>query len=366
MAKKPIANETFTQFLERQYGVGITTTADTIVEKPRDVLKTILSLDIALSGGIPDGRIVLLSGKPKAGKTYLCLQILKNAILAKRDAFYFNVERRCSPEQVKQVCGDTAKQLKWIESTQDSILSAEDWLSILERAIKDHPRAVIVVDSLAQLSTMAEQTEAFGSNKDMAGTPKLLYSFFRRMQQIIDNNDVILIFISHVITSRNPRGKKWVEKGGVGIQYASSVWINTDWFSLWQPNSETNEIDGQDVNIRVMASALGKPYMPCTMPLRYGVGVDVIRDIIVNAENLGLISKAGAWYSIPIFGEDKYHGIPKLQIFLTNNPEKADELEKKIRELLLPGVSYDGSKTNKRKNSESSDKKQSAKNSVKV
>lgn len=364
MAKKQIANETFDQFLERQYGVGVTTTADTIVQKPRDILKTILSLDIALNGGIPDGRIVLLSGKPKAGKTYLCLQILKNAILAKRDAFYFNVERRCSAEQVKQVCGDTAKELKWIESTQESILSAEDWLNILERAIKDHPKAVIVVDSLAQLSTMAEQTEDFGANKDMAGTPKLLYSFFRRMQQIIDSNDVIVIFISHVITSRNPRGKKWVEKGGVGIQYASSVWINTDWFSLWPPNSETNEIDGQDVNVRVMASALGKPYMPCTIPLRYGVGVDVIRDVIVNAENLGLISKAGSWYSIPMFGEEKYQGIPKLQNFLTENPDKADELEKKIRELLLPEVSYDAGEIDKRENDKSSNKKQSAKSTV--
>ncbi|KKK59796.1 hypothetical protein LCGC14_3030800, partial [marine sediment metagenome] len=48
----------------------------------------------------------------------------------------------------------------------------------------------------------------------------------------------------------------------------------------------------------------------------------------------------GSWYSIPAFGEEKYQGIPKLQNFLTENPEKADELEKKIRDLLLPGVVY--------------------------
>ncbi len=335
MANKNL-DESFDEFLHRQYGEGITTTAEAIIQRPRDVLKTILSLDIALNGGIPDGKTVLLSGKPKAGKTYLCLQILNNAINDNRPAFYFNIERRCSPEQLRQVCGKNASKLKWIESTSDAILSAEDWLNILERAIKDHKKAVIVVDSLAQLSTLAEQSELLGKVKDMAGTPKLLASFFRRMQQVIDSNDIILIFISHVITSRSPYGKKWIEKGGVAVQYASSVWMNTDWFALWKSNPETNEIDGQDVNIRIMASALGKPYLPCTIPIRFGVGVDRIKDIIVNAENLGLIAKAGAWYSIPAFGEEKYQGIPNLYKFLQNDKDKIDALEKEIRAILLP------------------------------
>jgi len=121
MAKRKVENENFDSFLKRQYGEGISTTAHTIVQRPRAVLKTILSLDIALNGGIPEGKTVLLSGKPKAGKTYLCLKILNNAIDDGKESFYFNIERRCSPEQVKQVCGDNIKKLKWIEFQESNV-----------------------------------------------------------------------------------------------------------------------------------------------------------------------------------------------------------------------------------------------------
>jgi len=359
--KKKIENESFDQFLKRQYGEGILTKADVIAQKPKNVLKTSLSLDIALSGGIPEGKVALISGKPKAGKTYLSLGILNNAINAGREAFYLNIERRCTTEQVQQVCGENINKLKWIESTAQSILTAEDWLTILERALKDHPGAVVVVDSLAQLSTMVEQSESLGANKDMAGTPKLTSSFFRRMSDIIDINNNILIFISHMITNRDPASrKKWVEKGGVGIQYACSVWINATWFELWKTNKDTNEIDGQNIHLKIICSALGKPYIPCAVPIRYGAGVDNAMDVAVNAENLGLIEKAGAWYSIPMFKSSddaipKWQGMASLCGFLNENPEKLEELEAEVRKILLPDVQY-GSQTDKRRDDEDKSK----------
>jgi recombination protein RecA len=344
VAKKQPKAESFDEFLTRQYGDGVVTTASAVIDRPRKVLPTVLSLDIALNGGIPEGKIVLMSGRPKAGKTYLCLKILHNAIADGRHAFYFNIECRCGEQQVQQVLGDDSKHLRWIESTDETILTAEDWLNILERAIKDHPGAVIVVDSLAQLSTLVEQSEDLGYKEMTGGPAKLLSSFFRRMQSVIDTNNVILIFISQLITNRDPRGKKWIEKGGVAVQYSSSVWINAHWFKLWQPRTDNGEIDGQDVNFRIMASALGKPYMPCTVPVRFGVGVDCMRDLVINAENLGLVTKAGAWYSIPTFGEEKYQGVQNLIAHLAENPEKADKLEAKVREVVLP----DASETEKR------------------
>ena len=86
----------------------------------------------------------------------------------------------------------------------------QQWLHTLERSIKDHPGSVIVVDSLAALSTAAEQEALTGESRDMAGVPKLLAAFFRRMAEIIDPLNVTLIFISQLTTNRQPgRKPRW-------------------------------------------------------------------------------------------------------------------------------------------------------------
>lgn len=336
--KKQIETENFDQWLKREHGDDILISANDIVDRKRDILSTILSLDISLSGGIPDGSTCLLSGKPKAGKTSLCLHILRNAIELGRPAFYFDIERRCKAGLLSTVRDLKLDDLHMIREN-DEDFSAEQWLNILERAIKSHPKAVIVVDSIAMLSTLAEQTENIDDHKDMmrGGSPKLLSKFFRRMQRVIDSNDIVIIFISQLMTNRDPFSKvKWIEKGGVGIQYAVSVWINVSWVRPWKKNEETQAPDGHDIMCRIVTSALGKPFLPCSIPLRYGQGLDRAMDIITNAENLGLIQKTGAWYSIPNFSkEDKFHGLDNMRSWLLDNPKRLDQLEHEIRSLVF-------------------------------
>lgn len=342
-SKEKVVDESFDKFLERQYGEGIITTADKVLDKKRDVLKTVLSLDIGLSGGIPSGSTVLISGKAKAGKTSLCLEVLKNAIEADRPAFYVDIERRCSHSLLKTIQGLNVEKLKIIKSTQEKELSAEEWLRILEQVIKDNKRAVVVVDSLAVLSTLAEQSELLGESKDMSGVSKLMASFFRRIQSVLDNNDVILIFISQLMTNRDPRGKKFVEKGGMAVQYSNSVWININWVKRWDRDPDKNAPLGHDIQVEVQCSALGAPYLPCEIPLRYGFGIDTAKDVIQNAENLGLITKSGAWYIIPsILNEEKeprkFQGLDNTREFLINNPQELNRLEDEIRNILLPEI----------------------------
>lgn len=334
--KKSIRNESFDEWLSREHGLNVLVSAYDIAERKRDILHTILSLDIALSGGIPDGTICLLSGKPKIGKTSLCLHILKNAIRDKRPAFYLDIERRCKAGLLKTIHGLDMTELKMIREDEESF-SAEQWLNILERIIKDQKKSVVVVDSIAMLSTLMEQSEALGAGKDMAGPPKLLAAFFRRMQQTIDKNDIIIIFISQLMTNRDPTSRvKWVEKGGLAIQYAVSAWINATWAKTWDKNPETGAPDGHNIHCRIMTSALGKPFLPCVIPLRYGEGLDKTLDIINNAENLGLIQKAGAWYSLPMLTEERFQGIFKLREWLLNHESKVCQLENEIRSMVFP------------------------------
>lgn len=344
MAKKIRDNtsESLDDFLRRAYGDGIMETADkALAPRPRSVLKTPLSLAVALNGGIPDGTVCLITGKAKIGKTTLCLELVKNAQEEGRLTYYINIERRCTPSLLSTIRGLDQSKLHVIPHRTDQPLTAEDYLNIIERIIKTQKRALIIVDSLAMLSTMAEQEELIGSKKDMAGSAKLMSSFFRRMQQIVDTNDTIVVFISQLMTNREPRGKKWLEKGGVAVQYACSVWLTASWAKMWEKNPEKDAPDGHDIHITVQSSAMGRPHLPCSLPLRYGVGIDKYRDIVVNAENLGLIEKAGAWYSIPMFKDDKgnpvkFQGLARLTTYLIDNHDKADLLEKEIRDILLP------------------------------
>lgn len=340
--KKPaIENESLDTFLERIYGKGIVASAaEALPPRTRDVLNAPLSLDIALGGGIPDGTICLITGKQKGGKTTLCLQLLKNAQLLDRPTYYINIERRCTPSLLATIPGLDPSRLQVIPHKPDKPLTAEDYLNIIERITKTQKKAVVVIDSIAALSTLTEQEDQIGSNRDMAGPAKLLASFFRRAQQIVDSNDIILIFISQMMSSRDPRGPKYIEKGGAAIQYACSVWLKITYTKQWDRNPETNAPDGHDMHITVQSSALGRPFLPCVLPLRYGIGIDNVRDIVTNAENLGLIEKAGAWYSIPMFSDDdnppKFQGLAKLSNFLKENPDKLKQLEAEIRDVVLP------------------------------
>jgi recombination protein RecA len=339
--KPKIDDETLDEFLVRMYGEDIIATADkALPPNTREVLNTPLSLDIALGGGIPDGTVCLITGKPKTGKTTLCLELLKSAQLLNRPTYYINAERRCTPALLSTIQGLDPSRLQVIPHQIDKPLTAEDYLNIIERVAKTQEKAVIVVDSLAALSTMAEQQEDIGSNRDMAGPAKLLSAFFRRAQQIVDSKNVILIFISQMISNREPRGPKYIEKGGLAIQYACSVWLKVTWAQQWDRNTETNAPDGHNMHITVQSSALGRPFLPCVLPLRYGMGIDSIKDVVTVAENLGLVIKAGAWYSLPLFTEDdeipKFQGLARLSNFLRDNPDKLAMLDKEVRDIVLP------------------------------
>lgn len=360
MSKALLPKLAFQDFIKKQYGKNILFPADQLVDRPRRVLKTVLSLDIALSGGIPEGTVVLFSGKAKAGKTTISLHIAKNAIDEGRPVFYVNIEKRLTASLLKTINGLDPSKLQIVSSEEGVNLSAEQWCDIMERIIKDNKDAVVIVDSVAMLCTLAEQSESIGDNKDMAGVPKLLASFMRKNIPVVDNNNVTLIFISQYQTNRDPGSrKKHVEKGGMAIQYACSTWINVDWVQLWERDKTINAPLGHNVHLKIISSALGSPFLPCEVPLRFGKGVDVFMDLVIQCENLGVIEKSGAWYNFSdekISG-DKFQGIDNICKFLKENPDQFRSVENIVRNMVLPDVN----KVNERKTKENKPEKVSEK-----
>ncbi len=331
--------ETWKNWLKKEFGEDISTTADQIMRETELIIPSLLSLDIALDGGIPQGSMVLLTGKEKVGKSSLALKIVANAMdVYDSPALYLRVE-------VDRVTGSLLKTIEGLDELAakgmqvvpkkgiDQPLTAQDYLKTAERFIKEVKHGVVVLDTIAALSTQVEMTEDVGANKEMGGAPKLLHSFCRKVQQACFHNCTTLIFISHFQTVRDPMSrKKTIEKGGLAPKQYCSVWISARWEQLWQASKEDERCLGKDVHFDIKNSALGPPGKPCVLGLRYGKGYDHELDIINQSINWGLIEKAGAWYS---YQGEKVQGRDKL-IKLIKNKGMIEKLDHQIRKMVIP------------------------------
>jgi recombination protein RecA len=282
-------------------------------EKQGRIFNTCLSMDIALSGGIPEGISVLLSGKPKVGKTTLALHYVQKCHMTDPDkkCFFFDVEGRLRTELLDCFPNINKDNLSIIRSNDSKILTAEDYLNLIYETLKDYPKCICILDSVAALCPEAELSSNIGDSVKMASTATLMYKMFRRVSQILSVTQSTFIALTHMISNPSPGiGKRSFSVGGNAPQYGASVWIEAPWKTDIKDNAD-NKI-GQIANFTVVSSALGAPGSMVPVPIIYGKGVDEEVDLFNVAQDFGLISRAGAWYSI----EPSTFGIEQEQIKL--------------------------------------------------
>lgn len=272
---------------------------DLLREEEGRIFRTTVSLDIALSGGIPEGTSVLLSGKPKIGKTTLALHYVQQCHRKdpSKKAFFFDVEGRLRTELVACFPDINRENLNIVRSNSNKILSAEDYLNLIFQTLKDNEHCICILDSIAALCPEGELSSNIGDSVKMAGTATLMYKIFRRVSQILPVTHSTFIALTHMIANPNPGpGKKSATVGGNAPQYGASVWLEAAWKQ--DINDSANKTIGQNAHFSVIASALGAPGAEVTVPIIYGRGVDEHMDLFNICCELGLIQKAGAWYSI--------------------------------------------------------------------
>jgi len=282
-------------------------------ENQGQIFGTCLSLDIALSGGIPEGVTVLLSGKPKVGKTTLALNYVQECHkkCPDKQCFFFDVEGRLRSELLDCFPYINRENLSIVKSNDIKILTAEDYLNLIYETLKDYPKCVCILDSVAALCPEAELSSNIGDSVKMASTASLMYKMFRRVSQILSVTQSTFIALTHMVANPNPGiGKKSYSVGGNAPQYGASVWLEAPWKEDIKDN--TNKSIGQIAHFNVISSALGPPGSHVPIPITYGQGVDHEVDLFNVAQDFGLIKRAGAWYSI----EPSELGIPGDEIKL--------------------------------------------------
>jgi len=319
-------------------GSELKTTEDIVSVSPR--------LDIVLGGGIPGGSFVNIAGDPKCGKTITSLCILRNAQRSGRPCFYFNIEGRLKTRDINGIRGLDTSKVKIIRSYRDDkkgvtrIHTAEEYLQIAEYIVNTVPHAVLVLDSVSQLASEKEKDGDIGTQFRAPGAV-LMSQFCRKVSNVVPVNDTIIVSILHLISNTSGFGASKVPSGGRKIAYACDIGLLAKTFKLKKAGGKddddgTQPAIGQEVLWQTTSTGICAPGQQITSYIRYGVGIDETLEIIKLAIDAGFITKAGAWYTVEHNEEShKIQGEEKLCVFLEDNPEIFDSINKQVRDMLF-------------------------------
>lgn len=321
----------------KKYG-EIAMPASMLVEHTGEYISSsLLGMDIGLNGGIREGTWVHIAALPKTGKTSFCLGLAASAQKMGKNVYWVDVEGRLQTELLDCIDGLDKEKMQVIKSSIDKVLSAEDYLSIIETLLTDDPGCVVFLDSLAVLCPEVELAAEM-NEMQRATVPKLMYKFLRKISPILSTTKSNFVSITHLQANPSGYGSPFKEVGGYASNYGASYW-------MMGISSKKVEVGGKnvgkDTTFRIMATSSGPPDAEPVVPVRYGRGCDKYADMARIAEEMGFVKKGGAWYEVLLEDFKKDGKYPKLQgeanlvKYLEDNKDAFDMLDKNIRTLVF-------------------------------
>lgn len=328
--KKDISN--VEKLLQKDYG-DIIYSGDMILEKRGRAIPVALGLDIALKGGIQEGTIVSIAGVSGCGKTTLYLTILANCQKMGKKCYILDVENRLQHSLLKSIPDLNIDELTIISSSKEKFLTAEDYLTIMEKILTLEEDSVVVLDSVGMLCPSNTYSAEHTESRKMMSLSGLMYNSMRKISQVTANMRSTLILITHV--QANPTGYGASEMGGNAMKFQASTRITC--LSSTETEGKGGEKIGRESKFRIHKSALGPGTGDAIFYIRYNQGYDKYNDLFKMSEELGFISKSGSWYSYVTDSkkEIKVQGGESFLEELRENSELFTELDEKVRSMAL-------------------------------
>jgi recombination protein RecA len=280
-----------------------------------------LSLDLALGlGGIPRGRITEIFGPESSGKTTLGLHIIAEAQKQGGIASYIDVEHALDPVYSSH-CGVNVDDM--LISQPDT---GEQALEITEALVRSGAVDVIIVDSVAALVPRAEIEGEMGDTQ-VALQARLMSQALRKLAAAIGKSGTAVIFINQLrekvgIIFGNPE----VTPGGRALKFYSSVRID---LRRVETIKHGDRAVGNHVRARVVKNKVAPPFRTAEFDIMFDHGISKEGDILDLSVELGLVKKAGAFFS---WGDTRLgQGRENAKQYLFEHSELAQEMEKQIR-----------------------------------
>ncbi len=308
--------------VEKDYGKGVAVNGKDILDYKPMVIPVSPSIDVAISGGIPEGSWFDLVSKEKVGKTTTALHFAANCQKKEyggREVMYLDIEQRLKGMNLRGVEHLNLDKFHVIRHVKGRVVTGQDFLAIGEDFLKGVEGGVLIVDSYSMICHSNEHEGGIGTSTRGAGGYSLLSGFCRQMAGVVPVMRCIVIGIIQLMANPSGYGSGMTEKGGNAIKYQSDVKLKAKKCEPWLVNGK---IIGQIVTWHCMWSALGAPGAEAQSYIRYEHGIDVIAESIIFASDIGLISKAGKWYTLEFM---------KNHLDLLGVTKWDDETEKKCR-----------------------------------
>lgn len=279
-----------------------------------------LSLDIALGGGYPKGRIIEIYGPESSGKTTLALHAIAEVQKSGGTAAFIDAEHALDPAYAKKLGVDTDNLLV---SQPDN---GEQALEIAETLVRSNAVDLVVVDSVAALVPQAEIDGEMGDSH-MGLQARLMSQALRKLTGIISKSKTTVIFINQIrmkigVMFGNPE----TTTGGNALKFYASVRLD---IRRTGQIKEGENIIGNRTKVKIVKNKIAPPFRIAEFDIMYNEGISATGDVLDLAVEHGIVGKSGAWFD---YNDSKIgQGREATKVYLKENPKVRAEIDKKVR-----------------------------------
>jgi len=316
--------------INKKFGDGIFThlsgTGSGIVGFSSQIPTGSIGLDIAIGHmvrrpdgrwqvGIPPSRIVEIFGFESTGKTTLCLLIAANCLRLGGRVAYIDMEHSVDAPYAAQL----GCSLDRIYLTQPS--SGTDAMGILDMIVASNMFGLVIVDSVASLTTQGEMKGEITDNhmgetsRLMSQTLKILSS---KMGSGPEKSQTTVIFTNQIRMKIGQMfGNPQVTPGGNALKFYSGLRIEVQRSGVLKHPANDAMVVGHTMKLKTVKNKMSPPYREAECPLIYGYGIDSHQELFTLAVLMGVIERNGSWYKI---GDAQFQGEPAAITHLRGHP----------------------------------------------
>ncbi len=311
--------------LDKAYGKGtVMKMGDKAVEEVEVIPSGSLGLDLALGvNGYPRGRVIEIYGPESSGKTTLTLHAIAEAQKAGGIAAFIDAEHAFDRTYAEKLGVDIENL---IISQPDN---GEQALEIAENLIRSGAIDIVVIDSVAALTPKSEIEGEMGDSK-MGLHARLMSQALRKLTGTISKTHCTVFFINQLrekigVMFGNPE----TTTGGNALKFYASIRLD---IRRSTQIKDGDNVLGNRTKVKVVKNKVAPPFKVAEFDIMYGEGISKTGEILDLAVEFEIIKKAGSWFS---YGDTKLgQGRDAVKVLLKDNPELADELEQKIKNLI--------------------------------
>lgn len=315
--------------IDRQFGRGSVMRMGQEDRPPAEVIPTgSIALDIALGiGGLPRGRVVEIYGPESSGKTTVALHAIASAQRAGGIAAFIDAEHALDPDYAQKLGVDIDALLVSQPDTGEQALEIADML------VRSGALSIVVIDSVAALVPRAEIEGEMGDSH-MGLQARLMSQALRKMTGALANSNTTAIFINQLREKIGVMfGSPETTTGGKALKFYSSVRLDVRRIETLKDGTDAV---GNRTRVKVVKNKMAPPFKQAEFDIIFGEGISREGSLIDMGVEHDILKKSGSWFTYE--GDQLGQGKENARTFLRDNPDLANEIERRIKEVFALGT----------------------------